>query len=110
MAELSEYIDKVDLIAHNDPAKGINTFSRNMGNTPFDIVILDLSLKGYRTGGLEVLKELKYIDSEIKVIVFSGHSTKPVVAHYKDYGFNARLEKPCSKQQLENAIYKLIDK
>ncbi|MGD0887294.1 MAG: hypothetical protein ABSA46_20820 [Thermodesulfovibrionales bacterium] len=45
---------------------------------PFDIAILDLTVKG-GMGGEEAVKRLKEIDTDIKVIVSSGYAENPVV-------------------------------
>jgi YesN/AraC family two-component response regulator len=44
----------------------------------------------------------------VKSIVFSGYSNKPIVAQYKEYGFDAKLVKPVSVQQLARTLKEII--
>ena len=105
--EIADCIDNVSAKCFNDPERGIEDFSRQHNNNPYDIVILDITLVGYNISGLEILNQLREIDPQIKVIVFSGHSDKPIVANYREYGFNGRLEKPFSIKRFEEEINKL---
>lgn len=79
-----------------------------LNNIPFDAVILDLTIQGSPMQGDDTLKELLKIDPNVKAIVFSGHSTKPIVANYKEYGFKGRLEKPIRLKKLSKLIDKVI--
>ena len=63
-----------------------------------------MTLVGYEIDGLDVLNEIRKLDPNIKALVFSGHSSKPVVSHYHEFGFNGRLEKPCSFYTLVETI------
>ena len=78
-------------------------------NYKYDVVILDLTITD-GMGGEETIKELKKIDDSVKAIVFSGHSTKPIVANYKDFGFVGKLEKPVridSFMQVLNDVFNM---
>jgi PAS domain S-box-containing protein len=76
---------------------------------PFEAVILDLTVKG-GMGGKETLEELRSFDPKAKAIVFSGYSNKPIVAHYRDYGFDAKLVKPVSVKQLAKTLREVLAK
>jgi PAS domain S-box-containing protein len=67
-------------------------------------VILDLTIQGSDMQGEEILAKMKEIQPDVKAIVFSGHSTKPIVAKYRDYGFVGRLEKPVTIEKLSRVI------
>ncbi len=73
---------------------------------PFDVVILDLTIRG-GIGGLETLRELQKLDPQIKAIVSSGYSNDPVMANYADYGFSAVVTKPYSLLDLTRAVHDL---
>ncbi len=64
--------------------------------TPFDLVILDLTVPG-GMGGAETIRELHKIDPMVKAIVSSGYSNDPIMADYKSHGFCAVAPKPYSK-------------
>ena len=74
---------------------------------PFDAVILDLTVPG-GMGGREVLSKLRDIDTNIKVIVFSGYSSDPIMSDYKQYGFDGVLAKPFTLYDMNNLLSKLI--
>ena len=60
---------------------------------PFDLAILDLTVRG-GMGGKETVRRILELDPDARVIVASGYSNDPVMAHYQDYGFRAALAKP----------------
>ncbi len=61
--------------------------------TPFDLVILDLSIPN-GMGGVRTMEKLRALDPEVLAIVSSGYSDDPVMAHPATYGFAAVLPKP----------------
>ncbi len=67
--------------------------------SPFDVVILDLVVKG-GMGGLETFKKIREINKDASVVVSSGYSNDPVIANYKDYGFCGALIKPYRQEQV----------
>jgi PAS domain S-box-containing protein len=73
----------------------------------FDAVVLDLTVRG-GMGGEETLNRLKKIDSKVKAIVFSGHSTKPIIANYRKYGFVAKMEKPITMDEFAETLNQVI--
>jgi PAS domain S-box-containing protein len=74
---------------------------------PVDIIIMDLTIPG-GMGGESAVQEIRAINPEAKVIVSSGYSNDPVMAHYQDYGFSATLVKPFQVQDIIDAINKLL--
>lgn len=108
MKVLARFLDDIELICHSDPNKAITKFRKELSGTPFDIAILDLTLTGYDMDGHEVLKILKEEDQNIAALVFSGHSSKPIVANFEEYGFDGRLEKPCSMDSMKESIYNMM--
>jgi len=74
---------------------------------PFDITILDLTVKR-GMGGEETVRKLKEIDPAAKVIVSSGYSDDPVISDYRSYGFAAFLNKPYSTRELGDTLQSLI--
>ena len=77
------------------------------GNS-FDIVIMDLTIPG-GMGGKEAVDKLLAINSEAKVVVSSGYSTDPIMAHYNAYGFKGRLVKPFQMEDLKNELSRVME-
>lgn len=75
--------------------------------SPFDLVILDLTVKK-GMGGLSCIKALRKINPDVKAIVSSGYATDPVMISCKKYGFILTLPKPYNKVEIEMAINKVI--
>jgi two-component system cell cycle sensor histidine kinase/response regulator CckA len=74
----------------------------------FDIVILDLTVRG-GMGGEETIKELLEIDPDIRAIVSSGYTESSAMAEYKAIGFGAYLTKPYDIVSLNSTLNSLLD-
>ncbi|MCF6337796.1 MAG: response regulator [Gammaproteobacteria bacterium] len=88
--------------------KAIHLFQESQHNKqPIDIVILDLTLPG-SIGGVEIANKLKTIDPHIKIIVASGHTEGPEMTHYKNYGFQAALEKNSNREKIRQTLERVL--
>jgi len=74
----------------------------------FDLVIMDLTIPG-GMGGVETLKHLKSIDSNVRTIVSSGYSNDPVMSHYTEYGFMGVMAKPYQLEELQQVIENIFN-
>jgi len=79
-----------------------------MGNSTFDAVILDLTVRG-GMGGKETIAALLDIDINVNAIVVSGYSSDPVMVDCMEYGFKDCIKKPYTLEQLANVLYKVIN-
>lgn len=79
---------------------------RDSGN-PFDLVILDLTVKG-GMGGEEAIGILRQIDPGVVAVVSSGYADSPVVSNYRAYGFAAYLNKPYKIGDLKDCLTGLL--
>jgi CheY-like chemotaxis protein len=77
--------------------------------SPYDLVILDLTVPGGK-GGKETVKELLKINPEAKVIVSSGYAEDPIIANYENYGFKGKLTKPFTMNELKEQLTRLTRK
>lgn len=75
--------------------------------SPFDIVILDLTIRG-GMGGRETIERLNTVNPGIKAIVSSGYSDDAAVSDYNNYGFSARLTKPYKFEELRDTLNRLL--
>ncbi|MFZ5799143.1 MAG: hybrid sensor histidine kinase/response regulator [Desulfobulbaceae bacterium] len=70
---------------------------------PFSAVIMDLTIPG-GMGGREAVRKLKEMDPNAKVIVSSGYFTDPVMAHFREFGFDGVVPKPYQIDELGRVI------
>ncbi|WP_353894415.1 response regulator [Proteinivorax hydrogeniformans] len=75
----------------------------------YDLVIMDLTVRG-AMGGKQAIEKIKKIDPTIKAIVSSGYSNDPVMARFKDYGFDGYVIKPFNADEVLAAISKALNK
>jgi PAS domain S-box-containing protein len=75
--------------------------------SPFNIVILDLTVKG-GMGGTETLSRLREIDPAIVAVASSGYADNAVLANYREYGFSAFLNKPYDIDALRDCLNALL--
>ncbi len=86
-------------VSHNGE-QAVELFrSARSSPTPYDAVILDLTVPG-NMGGLDCLEELRKMDAHIRAILTSGYSNEPVLANHRQYGFQGMLAKPFSLEGL----------
>jgi len=74
---------------------------------PYDVVILDLTIRG-GMGGLETLRKLSEIDPDVKAVVSSGYSDDAALSIYREQGFRAFLKKPYNLIDLERTLNFLL--
>lgn len=75
--------------------------------TPFDLVILDLSIPG-GMGGREAMEQLRTLNPSVRAIVSSGYSDDAVMSRYMDYGFRAVLPKPYDPSELTALVAEVL--
>lgn len=75
--------------------------------TAYDAIILDLTVPG-SMGGKEAIEIIKKIDPNVKAIVSSGYNHDPVMANYKEYGFNGLITKPYNVEELNQTLMEVF--
>jgi len=70
---------------------------------PFHLVIMDLTIPG-GMGGKETVEKLRSFDPCLKAIVSSGYSNDPIMANYKQFGFDGVVPKPIIYNQLCDSL------
>ena len=109
---IQEFAEEMNLTMDciQNPEEAIGKYREHSESDPYDLVILDLTLKGYMMDGTDVLNKLLEINPNLVAFVFSGHSSKPVVANYEEFGFKGRLEKPFVSKQFFYEIKRVLSK
>lgn len=98
--------DQVGLAPHGDDAIHQYVQAREKGN-PFDLVILDLTVKGGK-GGQETIRILRDMAPEIRAVVASGYLSETEEGLPEQAGFDAALSKPYTLKQLRDILEKLM--
>ncbi len=91
-----------------DGQEAITLYRKAMeDHTPYDAVIMDLTVPG-GMGGLDAVAQLLEIDPNVKAIVSSGYANNPIMANFKRYGFVAVVSKPYSIVPLSKTLHEVI--
>ena len=92
----------------SDGTEAIEKFREaRQSEDPFDVVILDLTVRG-GMGGKEAITELLAIDPSVRAIVTTGYHDDPVLSHFREYGFKGALAKPFVGQALKETLQEVI--
>jgi PAS domain S-box-containing protein len=105
-ALLNELGHEVEIAGHGEAAIEKYQNAKEAG-TPFDVVILDLTIRG-GIGGTETIRKLLTIDPDVKAVVSSGYSDDAALSNYREQGFKAFLKKPYDIRELEDTLNVLL--
>lgn len=103
---LSAILKRLDysVEATADGLAAIDAYKKSMeADTPFDAVILDLTIKG-GIGGEDAIEGILDIDPKAKCIVSSGYANDDVMGNYADYGFKDIIAKPYTMAKLKDVL------
>jgi PAS domain S-box-containing protein len=85
-------------------SEAINSFvAASQTGRPFHAVILDLTIPG-GMGGIDTVKAIRRMDSEIPVFVFSGYAGDAAISNPGSYGFTDSLRKPFRTSDLADLL------
>ncbi len=74
----------------------------------FDVLLLDLNMPG--RSGIDVLKQLKTVDSPVQVIILTGHGTVSAAVEAMKLGAYDFLTKPFKMDELRAVVAKAYEK
>jgi len=95
-------------VAH-DGSDAVAAYRRRVAlGRPYDAVIMDLTVPG-GMGGLEAVREGLQVDPAARVLVSSGYSNDPVMAHPEAHGFSGVLAKPYHIEDLDKVLTELLE-
>ncbi|MCA9451864.1 MAG: response regulator, partial [Nitrospira sp.] len=92
----------------DDGLKAVALYTQAIQNGhPYLATILDLTIPG-GVGGKETLRLIKDHDPDAKVIVSSGYSNDPVMAHASQFGFSGFITKPYNLLDLSKVLTQIV--
>jgi len=98
-----------DVQSVKDGDDAIKHYRKSMDNgAPFDVVIMDLTIRG-GMGGSEAIQKLLEMDPDVKAIVSSGYFTDKIMANHDKYGFCGVISKPYDIQKLSELLSKIMN-
>ncbi|MFC1513241.1 PAS domain S-box protein [Thermodesulfobacteriota bacterium] len=97
-----------EVILAEDGDKAVQIYQQAMAEkVNIDLTIMDLTIPG-GMGGKEAVQKFLEVNPDAKVVVSSGYSNDPILAHYQDYGFKAALIKPYDLKELTKIVNNLL--
>jgi len=91
-----------DVLTLQDPTLVINT----LRSTQFHIVILDLMMP--KTNGLDVLDQIRKLDNDIAIVVFTGFPSVDTAVHSLKHNVSDYIKKPFEVESFIAAINKIL--
>ena len=88
-----------------DSNEAINQFNKY---NP-DLVILDVWLSNSKLDGIEILKEFKQMNSNVPVIIITGHANVEMAVNSLKHGAFEFIEKPFDQNRLLNFIKRAVE-
>lgn len=99
--------DKLDLEVIHLAEDGMEALEKFKDN-PVDIIVTDINMP--RLTGLELLKEIKALDSNVKFIILSGYDEFSYARTAIKLGVENYILKPIDEEELESSLKKLKKK
>ncbi|CEJ71633.1 response regulator transcription factor [Chryseobacterium oranimense] len=90
-----------------DFAENYDQVKEHISNHDYDLLLLDIDMPG--TQYKKMVSELKGIQKNLKILVFSGHG-KDVAIQYIREGAEGYLNKQSSKEEIREAVKSVIQK
>lgn len=91
-----------------DGAESVRLYQSALDSgTPFDVVIMDLTIPG-GMGGREAAEKILALDKHARLIVSSGYSNDHVMSDYKNYGFSGVVAKPYNVEGLMTVLTEVL--
>jgi two-component system, response regulator, stage 0 sporulation protein F len=86
-------------------ANGVQALEIVQENSP-DLVLLDMKIPGM--DGIEILKRMKVLDPDIRVIIMTAYGELDMIQEAKDLGALTHFAKPFDIDDIRSAVKKYI--
>jgi DNA-binding NarL/FixJ family response regulator len=71
-----------------------------------DLIVLDINING--TENIKIMKEIKAIQGQVKILIFSSHEENQYGLRYIQNGADGYLNKFCSEDLILNAVNEIL--
>ena len=93
-----------------DGQEAIDSYLKGLqAGAPFDLVMLDLTVR-QGMGGQLAMERLLKIDPSVRAIIASGYVDDPVIENYTDYGFQGALKKPFTREEINILVENILQR
>ncbi|SEQ15560.1 response regulator transcription factor [Flavobacterium urocaniciphilum] len=89
-------------------AKSYHEALSMISNTLFDLVILDINLPDGKN--TEMIAEIRSIQSNLKILMFSAHEEEYHILRFLQSGANGYLNKLCDEEIIVEAVKSILEK
>ena len=86
-------------------ANGVQALDIVSKHSP-DLVLLDMKIPGM--DGIEILKRMRVVDNDIRVIIMTAYGELDMIQEAKDLGALTHLAKPCDIDDIRAAVKKYL--
>lgn len=90
-----------------DFAENYEQVQKHLTTQPYNLILLDIDMPG--TQYKKMIPELKRIQEDLKILVFSGHD-KDVAIQYIREGAEGYLSKQSSEKEIRGAVKSVLEK
>ena len=73
-----------------------------------DLVLLDININGFEN--IKIMNDIKSIQTQIKILIFSSHDEKQYGLRYLQNGADGYLNKFCSEDNIISATNEMLEK
>ncbi|MBN2440379.1 MAG: PAS domain S-box protein [Spirochaetales bacterium] len=97
------------VISTTEGGQAIDEYKKAMEKgSPFDVVIMDLTVRGGMQG-MDAVQEIRKYDPDSRIIIVSGYSNATIMSHYKEYGIKAVITKPFVIEAFLDSIKRICE-
>lgn len=96
------YYSGAEFYEARDGATGYLKFK----NIKFDLLIIDVTMP--KVSGPELIRTIRTVDKDIKILMLTSCAEKEVIEKVKDYGIQGWIIKPFTEETLKSKFDKLI--
>lgn len=103
---LAQFGYDAELAKNGEEAVALYETAQSSGH-PFDVVLLDLTVKG-GMGGAETMTVLRKRTPTVRAVLMSGYSQEDTFRDYARHGFRAALAKPFRAETLRTVLSEVV--